>query len=497
MNMKLNDLIICLKQAKVVGGADLDVAGIKYDSRLAGPGDLFVAIPGFKTDGAQFAAQAVGRGAAAVVLEKDVDLPGNATKVIVPNARIALAELSSAFYGHPSRHLKMIGITGTNGKTTTSFLIEAILRKAGFKVGVIGTVEARIDGKGIPVKLTTPESSELQELLSRMVKEGVTHAVMEVSSHSLELYRTHGIEFDAAVYTNLTHDHLDFHGNMQNYLKAKMKLFEKLGKGRKKEVTAIINIDDPYGKKIMTFVEGNILTYGVANNANIRASKFDISLEKMVFQLETRDESFNISTGLIGVHNAYNIMAALLCGKTFKLSYDDMKKAVEGVMIVPGRFERVKAGQKFPVIVDFAHSPDSLTKLLETVRPLIKGKVILVFGCPGDRDRAKRPVMGEIAVKLADVTFISTDDPHSEPTAQILNEIEEGVVRAGGVIGKNYFKIEDRKTAIVEAIKMAGADDAVVLAGRGHETFQDLNGVKVQIDDREVAKEALSRVSDK
>jgi UDP-N-acetylmuramoyl-L-alanyl-D-glutamate--2,6-diaminopimelate ligase len=495
--MKLNDLIMSLKQAKVVGGADLDVTGIKYDSRLAGPGDLFVAIPGFKTDGSQFASQAVGQGAAAVVLEKDVHLPGKTTKIIVPNARIALAELSSAFYGYPSRNLKMIGITGTNGKTTTSFLIEAILRKAGFKVGVIGTVEARINGKGIPVKLTTPESSELQELLARMVKEGVTHVVMEVSSHSLELYRTHGIEFDAAVYTNLTHDHLDFHGNMQNYLKAKMKLFEKLGKGRKKEVTAIVNIDDPYGKKIMTFVEGDILTYGVVNNANIRASKFDISLEKMAFELETRDENFNISTSLIGVHNAYNIMAALLCGKTFKLSYADMKKAVEGVKNVPGRFERVKAGQKFPVIVDFAHSPDSLTKLLETIRPLVKGKVILVFGCPGDRDRAKRPVMGEIAVKLADVTFISTDDPHSEPPSKILDEIEEGVVRAGGVIGKNYFKIEDRKAAIVEAIRMAGYDDAVILAGRGHETFQDVNGTKVQIDDREVAKEALSRVSNK
>ncbi len=495
--MKLNELIMSLKQAKVIGPENIDVTGIKYDSRLAGKSDLFVAIPGFKTDGAKFAVQAAEKGASAVVLEKDIDLPSKITKIIVPNARIALAELSSAFYGHPSRKLKMIGITGTNGKTTISFLVEAILRNAGFKVGVIGTVEARIDGRGIPVKLTTPESPELQGLLSMMVKDGVTHVVMEVSSHSLELYRTHGVEFDVAVYTNLTHDHLDFHGNMQNYLKAKMKLFERLGKGKKKDVTAVVNVDDPYGKRMMTYVEGDILTYGVANNANMTASKFDISLEKMSFDVETRDGNFSISTGLIGVFNAYNIMAALLCGKVFKLNYADMTKAVEGVKNVPGRFERVKAGQKFPVIVDFAHSPDSLTKLLGTIRPLIKGKIILVFGCPGDRDRAKRPIMGGIAVKSADVTIISTDDPHSELPSKIIDEIEEGVVREGGIIGKNYFKIEDRKAAIIEAIRSAAADDAVILAGRGHETYQDVNGVKVPIDDRVAAREALSRFSDK
>jgi len=491
--MKLKDLLIPLKQSKVIGDINAEVTGIAYDSRSAGKGNLFVAIPGFKADGANFAAQAVDRGARTVVLEKNIDLHERVTKVIVPNSRIALAELSSAFYGYPSRHLKMIGITGTNGKTTISFLVESILRKAGYKVGVIGTVEARINGRSLPVKLTTPESSELQELLSKMLKEGVTHVVMEVSSHSLELYRTHGCEFDVAIYTNLTHDHLDFHGNMQNYLKAKMKLFEKLGKGYKKDVTAVINVDDPYGKKIMTYVDGNILTYGAVNNANLSASNIETSIDKMTFELGSFNSKFKISTGLIGSYNAYNIMAALLCGKAFGLSYEQMKGAVEGLKYIPGRFERVDAGQKFPVIVDFAHSPDSLTKLLETVRPLTKGKLILVFGCPGERDRTKRPMMGGIAVKMTDFTFITTDDPHGEPPDRIIAEIEAGVVKAGGKSGKNYKKIEDRREAIGQALRLAHPDDAVVIAGRGHEKFQDYNGTKVPIDDREVVKEVLGK----
>lgn len=491
--MILKDLLLTIKGSTIVGDGDIEVTGITYDSRSAAAGYIFVAVPGFKADGANYAADAVNRGAKAVVLEKDIDLPRGITKVIVPNARIALAEMASAFFGYPSRRLKMIGITGTNGKTTTSFLIEAILRRAGYKVGVIGTVEARIEGRGLPVKLTTPESSDLQELLSKMVDEGVTHVVMEVSSHSLELHRTHGCEFDVAIYTNLTHDHLDFHGNMQNYFKSKLKLFEKLGKGHKKDVTGIVNVDDPYGKKVMTYIDGNIMTYGVINNASLRASNFETSLDRMKFDLETHDAKFGISTNLIGVYNAYNIIAALLCGRAFNIPYEQMKKAVEGVTYIPGRFERVDAGQKFPVIVDFAHSPDSLTKLLETVRPLTKGRMILVFGCPGDRDRAKRPVMGEIAVKLADFTYITTDDPHSEPPERIMKEIEEGFVRAGGSYSRNYLKIEDRRTAIEDAINMAGAGDVVVLAGRGHEKFQDYNGVKIQIDDREVAREILGQ----
>lgn len=494
MNMNIEDLLISLKEQKVAGDPNIDVAGIAYDSRAVKKGDIFIAIPGFKTDGSKFAAQAAEKGAIAIVLEKDIELSGNVTKVIVPNARIALAEISSAFYGHPSRKLKLIGITGTNGKTTTSFLIEAILRKAGHKVGVIGTVEARIEGKGLPVKLTTPESSDLQELLSKMLNEGVTHVVMEVSSHSLELHRTHGCEFDVAIYTNLTHDHLDFHGNMQNYLKAKLKLFEKLGRGYKSDVSAVINVDDPYGKKIMTYVDGNVLTYGMINNANLSASNLETTIDKMTFDLATFDSKFKIATSLIGAHNAYNIMAALLCGKVFGLSYEQMIGAVEDLSFIPGRFERIKVGQKFPVIVDFAHSPDSLIKLMETVRPLTKGRIILVFGCPGERDTMKRPVMGGIAVKMADFSYITTDDPHAEKTDKIIAEIEAGAVGAGGERGKNYLVIEDRRTAIEQALNMAHADDMVVIAGRGHERVQDYNGVKIQIDDREVAREVLEKL---
>jgi len=491
--MKLNDLVSGLKGSKIIGDPGIDVGQVSYDSRTAGKNSLFVAVYGFKTDGAMYADKAVENGSVAVVLEKDMLLSSNTAKVIVPNARIALAEISAVFYGHPSRKLKMIGITGTNGKTTIAYLVEAILKKAGHKVGVIGTVGARIDGRSIPTKLTTPESPELQGLLAEMLKQGVTHVVMEVSSHSLELHRVHGVEFDVAIYTNLTHDHLDFHGNMQNYLKAKLKLFEKLGKGIKKDVTAIINVDDPYGKKIMTYVDGNILTYGTINNANLSASNIEISIDKMTFELGSFDSKFKISTGLLGAYNAYNIMAALLCGKVFGLTYEQMKGAVEDLKYIPGRFERIDAGQKFPVIVDFAHSPDSLMKLLETVRPLTKGKLILVFGCPGERDRAKRPVMGDIAIKMADFTFITTDDPHGENPDKIIAEIESGVVGAGGEIGKNYKKMEDRRSAIEQAINMAQPGDLVAIAGRGHERFQDYKGVKVQIDDREVAREVLGK----
>jgi len=491
--MKLKDIISGLKDEKVIGDINKDISQVSYDSRTSGKGSLFVAVHGFKTDGAMYADQAIENGSVAVVLEKDTLLDPNATKVIVPNARIALAEISSAFFGYPARRLKMIGITGTNGKTTVAYLVEAILEKAGHKVGVIGTIGARINGVSVPTKLTTPESTELQGLLSEMLKQGVTHVVMEVSSHSLELYRTYGCEFDIAVYTNLTHDHLDFHGNMQDYFKAKLKLFEKLGKGHKKDVTAVINVDDPYGKKVMTYVDGNILTYGMINNANLDASDIETSIDKMSFTIATFDTKFKITTSLIGAYNAYNIMAALLCGKACGIPFEKAKEAIEKLDNIPGRFERVKAGQKFPVIVDFAHSPDSLTKLLETVRPLTKGKVILVFGCPGERDRAKRPLMGDIAVKLADFTFITTDDPHGEDPEAIIAEIEAGVIKAGGEIGENYKKKEYRKTAIKEAIKMASEKDIVIIAGRGHEKFQDYNGKKVLIDDREAARDVLMK----
>jgi len=493
--MDLVGIISSIKGAKISGNAGPEISGLAYDSRNVRKGDIFVAIPGFKTDGAKYVPQAIENGAAAVVVEKDMDLLEGITKIIVPNARVALAELAAAYYGYPARKLKMIGITGTNGKTTTSYLIESILRKAGHKVGVIGTVEARIEGRGIPLKLTTPESLELQELLADMVKEGVTHVVMEVSSHSLELHRTHGCEFEVAIYTNLTHDHLDFHGDMQSYFKSKLKLFEKLGKGFKKDVTGIVNVDDPYGKKVMTYIDGSILTYGIINNANLMASGFEIKLDSMSFNVEMFDGKFRIDTPLIGVYNAYNIMAAMLCGRAFKIPVNKVKEAVEEVKYVPGRFERVRAGQKFPVIVDFAHSPDSLQQLLETVKPLVKGKVILVFGCPGERDKAKRPIMGEIAGRLADFSFITTDDPHAEPPAKMIAQVEEGIKRIGAVSRKHYLAIEDRKTAIEQALHMAGDDDMVVIAGRGHEKFQDYNGVKIEIDDREVVREVIGKRS--
>jgi UDP-N-acetylmuramyl-tripeptide synthetase len=278
---------------------------------------------------------------------------------------------------------------------------------------------------------------------------------------------------------------------MQNYLDAKMKLFQALGKQTKKDVTAVINVDDPYGKRIMTYIDGSIATYGVYNNANITASGFDIDFDKMSFKCSTAEGDFKISSKMIGVHNAYNIMAAILVAKNIGIDMEIIKTAIEEFDFVPGRLERIKIGSKVPVIVDFAHSPDSIQKLLETLRPLVSGRLILVFGCPGNRDKTKRPIMGELAARLADFVIISTDDPHTEKPDRIISEIEEGVIRAGAKLHKKYIKIEDRRTAITEAIHMAKADDLVVLAGRGHELYQDYNGIKVKIDDREVAREVL------
>ncbi|MFC1767530.1 UDP-N-acetylmuramoyl-L-alanyl-D-glutamate--2,6-diaminopimelate ligase [Candidatus Margulisiibacteriota bacterium] len=489
--MKLSNLLSPLKDAKTTGDENIIVSGIAYDSRNVNSGDIFVAIPGFSKDGTAFVPDAVKKGAKAVVVEKDIDVPDSVTKTIVPNARLALAKISSAFYGHPSKELKLIGVTGTNGKTTTAYFIEAMFRKKGYKVGVITTVEARIDGRAIPTKLTTPESAELQELLAQMVKEGVTHVVMEVSSHSLQLDRVVGCEFDAAVFTNLTHEHLDFHGDMKSYLETKMKLFQYLDKGGKEDTTAIVNADDPYGKKIVANLESDVLTYGVNASANLRGSDLDVKFDKMTFNCKTADQSFQLTTSITGIPNAYNIMAAVLVARLFAVDIDTIKKAVKEVNNIPGRFEKVVMKGKPHVVVDFAHSPDSLQKLLETVKPMTKGKVILVFGCPGDRDKTKRAMMGEIAVKLSDYFIISTDDPHTEEPGKIIDEIEEGVKKAGGKIDQKYVKIEDRRAAIEKAVKMAKIKDLVVLAGRGHEKFQEFGGKKVAIDDREVAREVL------
>ena len=468
------------------------MTGISFDSRTVRTGDIFVAIPGMKADGAAFTAEAVARGAVAVALESEKNPDGGVVRLIVPNARLGLADLASAFYGYPSQALKLVGVTGTNGKTTTSFFVEAILRRAGFKTGMIGTVGNYIDGQWHQSELTTPEASEIQRLLGQMRDDRITHVVMEASSHSLELGRTRGCDFDVAVFTNLTHDHLDFHQSMERYFDAKMRLFSGLGRGEKKKCIAVINADDPYGKRIRDHIDCRALTYGLSAGSNLRASRIEMNLDRMTFDIESAEGLYRAGTRLIGVHNVYNILAALQTGKALGLEYEQMMAAVEGLRTVPGRMETIEAPAGFRVTVDFAHSPDSLTQLLRTVRTMVQGKLIVVFGCTGDRDRVKRPIMGGIARQYADFTYITSDDPYSEPPEAIIDEIEGGVKMAGGVLGENYTRVADRREAIEKALQRARSGDWVIVAGRGHEKFQVFNGRRIPLDDREVVKMAVA-----
>jgi len=487
--MRLSELIKETQVKAVNGSLDIEVKGIAYDSRKVVPGDIFVAIAGFKQDGTKFIPQAIKSGAVAIVGETPVEAD-SITQIIVPSCRIALAEISNTFYDHPSRKLKIVGVTGTNGKTSICYLLDHILRSCGRKVGLISTIETKFNGVVNDSLLTTPESLELQKLLAQMVENGITHVVMEVSSHSLALNRVRGTEFDIAVFTNLTHDHLDFHKTMDEYLKAKLKLFSSLGSGSKKTVFGIVNVDDKSSKPILSILKAKALTYSLEKDSNLTAKSIKFNISGMNFDVETGGEKVNIETKLLGNSNAYNILASILCSLSMGEEISSTIKAVNSFKGTPGRYENIVCKQGFNVIVDFAHSPDSLEKLLQIYKPLTKGKVILVFGAPGNRDREKRPIMGKIAAKYADYSIITTDDPHSEEPGKIIKEIEIGA-RGQGLGTRKVEKIVDRKQAIEKALKSAKKNDVVLIAGRGHEKFQDFNDKKVQIDDREVVREFL------
>lgn len=454
---------------------------IVYDSRKVKPGDTFVAIPGLKFDGMDFIPQAIAAGAKVIVAEKEVPVPQGVELRRVPSARKALAVLAAEFYGNPSKKLKLIGVTGTNGKTTITYLLQSILNSAGYKAEIIGTINS---------SMTTPESADLQSELARMVSEKVTHCVMEVSSHALAQERVYGCHFTGAIFTNLTHDHLDYHKTMEEYLKTKLKLFEMLDN----DSFAVINVDDPASNAIIEVVKGEVFPYGIEQvKHELRSAKhneFDAVISTLIIKPDEMTIKINqveMRTPLIGYHNAYNIAAAFQCALALGIRPVVIKEGIEKIKSIPGRQEKINCGQPFTVIVDFAHSPDSLQKLVETYRPFTKGKIILVFGCPGERDREKRPIMGEIAARLADEIIITTDDPHGEDPQQIINDI----IHASRF---TFHVIIDRKEAIEKALKLAKAGDTVLIAGRGHEKFQDFCGKKVPLDDREVCRELLLKL---
>ncbi|HHW02995.1 MAG TPA: UDP-N-acetylmuramoyl-L-alanyl-D-glutamate--2,6-diaminopimelate ligase [Thermoanaerobacterales bacterium] len=476
--MKLGNLISKLPDIVYVKGpADVNISSVEYDSRRVTEGSLFVAIKGFNADGHDFVPQAISGGAVAVIGEQDLDLP-NITYIRVMNSRKALAQSCAWFYDYPSKKLGIIGVTGTNGKTTTTYLVKAMLDRAGYKTGVIGTIGNLVGDKVLRAERTTPESLELNRLFLDMVHQGVNYVAMEVSSHSLKLHRVDGIDFEVGIFTNLTQDHLDFHKTFEDYYESKKKLFDLSRK-------AVVNVDDESGRNLLQNIDIPAISYGIDNDADLRAINVHISLDGVFYDVEVKGKRFSVAYRVPGKFSVYNSLAALGTGISLGIPMDILIDALGKVTGVPGRFEPVKMGQDFAVIVDYAHTPDGLENVLRTIKSFVTGRIITVFGCGGDRDRRKRPVMGHIASRFSDYCIITSDNPRSEEPEAIIDEIEKGV------IGSNYEKIVDRREAIARAIEMAEKDDVVLIAGKGHEDYQVLKDKIIHFDDREVAAELL------
>lgn len=486
--MQLKDIVRLLPEASVEGPLDREISGLTYDSRRISPGMVFVAIPGQNSDGHDFIPSAVERGAAAVICDQPRPVSARVTRILVPDAREAMACAARSFYAHPSSRLKVIGVTGTNGKTTVAFMVKAILEAAGWKSGLIGTVRYEMGDRIIPAQRTTPESLEVQQLLAQMLRADCQCCVMEVSSHALDQKRVLGVEFDVAIFTNLTRDHLDYHGTMENYYLAKRKLFARQQAGAKRGAS-VINIDDAYGVRLAGEQGLEIqLTYGLGETARLRATKIELSSEGSRFVVETPDRRFAVRLPLIGRHNIYNALAAIGAGLALDVDVVKIQAALNNLPAVPGRLEAVRCGQPFNVFVDYAHTDDALKNVLTTLRETTKGRILLAFGCGGSRDTGKRAKMGRLAAELADQVVITSDNPRREDPARIAAAIEEGYRAAR----KDGYVIElDRRRAITLIMGMAGPGDTVLLAGKGHETYQEFEDTVVPFDDRVHAHEAL------
>jgi UDP-N-acetylmuramoyl-L-alanyl-D-glutamate--2,6-diaminopimelate ligase len=464
------------------------ITGIAYDSRAVRPGNVFVALKGVRADGAQFVRQAVEHGAAAIVAEHSV--PGIDIPVLeVANARLSLAELAADFYGHPSERMRVVGITGTNGKTTTSYLLASIFEDAGMKCGVIGTVAHRIGHDVRESSHTTPEAPDVQALLHEMVERGCTACAMEASSHALALRRVDATTFSAGVFTNLTRDHLDFHDNMEAYFQAKRRLFEMLPAG----APALINADDPRSTALIA-VSSKPVTYGINRSADITPGPLSFSMDGLEFDIRTPRGTLHASSKLVGRPNVYNILAAAGTGVALGLPFDAIERGIQSLHAVPGRFEVVSDPKDgFTVVVDYAHTDDALRNLLETARPLVRGRLITLFGCGGDRDRTKRPLMGAVASRLSDVLVITSDNPRHENPERIIDEIQRGITPDTRRDDALLFAIPDRRGAIAKAIQIARPGDMVLIAGKGHEKYQIVGDQHVPCDDVAIARELLGR----
>jgi UDP-N-acetylmuramoyl-L-alanyl-D-glutamate--2,6-diaminopimelate ligase len=465
------------------------VTGVAYDSRAVERGHVFVALKGEHADGASFAREATERGAAVIVSEQSAPPDVHVPWAIVDNARLALALLAAEFYGHPSREMRVVGITGTNGKTTTAYLLASIFESAGSTCGVLGTVSYRVGGQVREATRTTPEAPDVQRLLREMVDLGCDACMMEVSSHALSLARVDGTTFAAGVFTNLTRDHLDFHGDMETYFRAKRRLFEMLPR----DAPTVINLDDPRGSSLIE-VAGRPVTYGTSRLADVTPGPVSFSLEGLSFDIRTPRGTMHVDSNLVGRPNLYNILAAVSTATALGLPFDAIERGVRALEGVPGRFQVVStATDEVTVIVDYAHTDDALRNLLETARPLTRGRLITVFGCGGDRDRTKRPLMGAVAGRLSDLIVVTSDNPRSEDPARIIEEIQRGITPNTRRDAGQLLTIVDRRAAIAKAIQTARPGDVVLVAGKGHEKYQVIGDRTLPFDDVAIAREALAR----
>lgn len=485
--MKLNELLTYLHDRSIEYNENPTITSIEMDSREVKNGSLFICINGYTVDGHDFAEKAVENGAVAILSERQlqVDVP----VIVVKDTKRAMAVLADIYYGQPTHQMHLIGVTGTNGKTTTTHIIEKILKEANKKTGLIGTMYIKIAEKQIDVKNTTPESLTLQKTFHDMRENDVTHAVMEVSSHALHLGRIHGCDFNVAVFTNLSQDHLDYHKTMEAYKYAKGLLFAQLGNrfDHDNVKIAVLNADEEASEEFIKMTSAKIMTYGINKEADVMAKEIKMTSKGTEFQLITPVGIKHITINMIGKFSIYNVLAAVAASLASSIELDTICHAVEAMDGVRGRFELVDGGQDFTVIVDYAHTPDSLENVLQTIKQFVEGKIFCVVGCGGDRDKTKRPLMAKIATEFSDEPIFTSDNPRSEDPRMILRDMEAGVA------GEHYHSIENREKAILFAVENAKKGDVILIAGKGHETYQIIGDETFDFDDKEVAFKAINK----
>jgi UDP-N-acetylmuramoyl-L-alanyl-D-glutamate--2,6-diaminopimelate ligase len=494
--MRLDYLLKGLSILEQHGKVNLEIKGLTNDSRAVKKGYLFIAVRGSDQDGHRYLDQAVQRGAHALVVESAERVFKDVTIVRVPDTRVALSELAARFYNYPAKDMNLIGITGTNGKTTTSYVLESILKEADSNVGVIGSISYRFKGKSFKASLTTPESTDLMRVISEMRDAGVTDLIVEVSSHSLDQGRTRGLNWSRAIFTNFSRDHLDYHSTMEEYFEAKQKLFYSLGEDKERDqVKAVINMDDPKGRILEKITKASVVSYGLGDNCLFRATDIETRQRGLRFRLVTPAGDVPITSSLLGQVNVYNILGAAATAFSLNIGLKIISRGIRRLESIPGRLQRVKNRRGLSLLVDYAHSPDALEKVLQTLRQLTKGKLITVFGCGGDRDKGKRPDMGRVAGKYSDLVIITSDNPRGEEPSEIVDDIELGIKKSElkridlshPFKERGYKIILDRRKAIQGAINMAKKEDIVLIAGKGHEDYQIIGNEKRHFDDVEEA----------